>query len=143
MNKKKIIQIHSDSYLRDLDCYIWHIYVMPDLTKKEREESKKLREELAESQQAGETDMIKTGRIVKLSSSYVTAGEHRQNKMSASSEKRVPVGVTPTSPQPTEREQAAPEHTVAPESSHHSSIHAFEHQASGLPVAAASPECRV
>ena len=42
--------------------------------------------------------------------------------------------------QNTETEQAAPEHAVAPKSSHRSGLRASEHQASGLPIAATSPE---
>ena len=63
----KVELLRMASQLRHLSTWK-RIYVTPDLTKKEREESKKLREELAKRRQAGETDiMIKRGRIVKLS----------------------------------------------------------------------------
>ena len=77
---------------------------------------------------------------MKLSPSSASAGEHRQNKMSAPSDGRVQMSVTPTSPQPTEMEQKAPDHADEPGSSRQSSSCTSEHQAAGLPVAAASAQ---
>ena len=56
------------SQLRHLTTWK-RIYVTPDLSKKEREENKRLREELSMRRQEGEEDlMIRRGRIVKVNS---------------------------------------------------------------------------
>ena len=75
------------------------IYITPDQTKTEREESKRLREELASRRQAGEANiMIKRGRIVKAPAAAhsATAGEPGLRKHSAPSTSTIPTS-TPNS----------------------------------------------
>ena len=58
--------------LRHSERYV-NIYITPDLTRKERDASKKLREELASRKRAGETNLtIRAGKIVCLSSASAT-----------------------------------------------------------------------
>ena len=64
------------------------IYVTPDLSKKEREEGKKLREELVRRRQDGEENiMIKRGRIMKIPVDD-TAAERGQGRKAAASDSR-------------------------------------------------------
>ena len=75
------------------------IYITPDQTKTEREESKRLREELASCRQAGEANiMIKRGRIVKAPAAAhsATAGEPGLRKHSVPSTSTIPTS-TPNS----------------------------------------------
>ena len=55
-----------------------NIYITPDLTQKEREESRKLRDELAVCRRAGETNLtIRGGRIIQLQSTEGAGSSYR------------------------------------------------------------------
>ena len=86
--KHDILKLTSD--LRHSSKYI-NIYITPDLTKKEREVNKKLREELSHRKTAGETNLaIRNGKIVSKGGHRVTVPTPTQGPAdSAASETEV------------------------------------------------------
>ena len=108
------------SELRHLSTWK-RIYVTPDLTKKEREESKRLREEFAARRQAGETDItIRRGRIIRLpANTSEAAGAPVQKKMTTSSVDTVSKHVASPDTENTVAAQATAKHHDASVSPDH------------------------
>ena len=133
--KTELLKMASE--LRHLSTWK-RIYVTPDLTKKEREESKRLREELAARRLAGETDItIRRGRIVRLpaNTSEAARASGRKNVATYSTE-TVPKRVAPSSTEHAAPAQATPTLPIASGPSDHTGpLEYSEAPVSACPVA--------